>query len=247
MKAIYLKGPDAQDFLPRVTSGLVKGLAVGEGAPGALLTGQSRMIAQFDLLRLGELEFLLAAPAACSAALKAGLEKLQFAEDFLVEEAGVLSARPSSSGKREGKFLVERGPIWPSPVPGFEYFLSEQESFPEDWDFARIGALFPCPQDWSPDAPALEAGMLFAVDRFKGCYPGQEVVERSLNVGHPARVLVAMEGKVPLTAGAKVALEEGGEGMVTSTAIRGGICRAFVRVPWAKRESVVAGCKHLRG
>lgn len=246
MNSLLVKGKDAEDFLHRVTAGTVKGLAVGSGAPGALLNGQSRMIAQFDLLRMGEAEFLLAAPAGCAAALQARLEKMHFAEDLSMEVTGVLSAR-AAAGNREKTFLVKAGPAWSSPVAGYEHFLAASESLPPGWDFDRIGSRFPSPKDWSQETPALEAGMLFAIDRFKGCYPGQEVVERSLNVGHPARELVAMEGSSALEPGAKVALEGGGEGVVTSTALREGICRAFVRVPWAKRESVVAGFAILRG
>ena len=38
----------------------------------------------------------------------------------------------------------------------------------------------------------LEAGLAHAIDFDKGCFPGQEVVARIHNLGHPARVLVGL-------------------------------------------------------
>jgi folate-binding Fe-S cluster repair protein YgfZ len=243
MKSVLVKGPGSDEFLHRVTAGTVRGVKVGEGRPGLLLTGQSRMIAQFDLLRLGEAEFLLAAPAECAGALKAGLEKLHFAEDLeILPASGVLSVVPGG-GSREGGFVA--GEAWPSPVPGFSFTLAPSAGSPSGFEFARLGALYPWPgKDWDSNTPALEAGALFAIDRFKGCYPGQEVVELSLNVGHPPRVLVGMEG--PRLLSGAVELEGGGQGQVTSAAGEGGVFRALVRVPWAKREQVVAGFHPLR-
>ena len=88
--------------------------------------------------------------------------------------------------------------------------------------------------------------MLPFIDRFKGCYPGQEVVERSLNVGHPARVLIAIEGNSPITRGEKLPFEGGGEALVTSVAEANGIYRALVRVPWAKRGLAPLGFRALK-
>lgn len=243
---MFVSGKDSEEFLARVTAGTVKGVTPGSGTGGLLLNGQSRMLALFDLLRMGPEEFLLAAPDACASSLAEGLERLHFSEDLSFRASGKLSARPSKNIGREKVFSHATGPTWPSPVPGYEYYLSDDPSFPESWDFDRIGALVSFPGDWDATTPALEAGVLALIDRFKGCYPGQEVVERSLNVGHPARILVAMEGVGVLEPGTKVPLEGGGEGLITSVATREGLLRAFVRVPWAKKESTVAGFRLLR-
>jgi folate-binding protein YgfZ len=136
---------------------------------------------------------------------------------------------------------------WPAAVPGYALRFSAQAApWPEAYDFDRIGASVPSPADWDSATPALEAGMLPWIDRAKGCYPGQEVVERSLNVGHPARVLVAVEGRAPLAPKETVPLEGGGEGLVTSAAAKGGVTRAMLRLPWAKREAIPAGFRALK-
>jgi folate-binding Fe-S cluster repair protein YgfZ len=246
MRVLKVTGKDSEDFLHRVTAGTVKGLREGEGAGGALLNGQSKMIAQFDLLRTEE-GFLLVSPPECFAALQAGLEKMHFAEDLVVsEDLHFANLRKGAHGPRPQKFKIEHGIQWPSAVPGYLCFLGKDEQpLPGDWDFDRIGALVPSPKDWDASTPALEAGMLPWIDRFKGCYPGQEVVELSLNVGHPVRVLRAFEGDAEIAPGAKLGLEGGGEGLVTSVARKGNISRLLVRMLWAKREANLPGFRAL--
>jgi folate-binding Fe-S cluster repair protein YgfZ len=204
------------------------------------------MIAQFDLLCTQE-GFLLVSPFACFAALQAGLEKLHFAEDLVIsEDIHFANLRKNAQAKRGKKFAIEHGTDWPSAVPGYLCFLSKEEKpLPEDWDFDRIGALVPSPEDWDNTTPALEAGMLPFIDRFKGCYPGQEVVELSLNVGHPVRVLRAFEGEAQIARGSKLGLEGGGEGVVTSVAQKGNLTRLLVRMLWAKREANLPGFRAL--
>lgn len=246
MRVLKVAGKDSEDFLHRVTAGIVKGLQAGQGAGGALLNGQSKMIAQFDLLRLGD-GFLLVSPPECFAALQAGLEKLHFAEDLVIsEDIHFANLRKAAHGRRPQKFTVEHGIQWPSAVPGYLCFLSKEEQAPpSDFDFDRIGALVPSPLDWDATTPALEAGMLPFIDRFKGCYPGQEVVELSLNVGHPVRVLRAFEGEESPAPGSKVGLEGGGEGLITSSARKGGSVRLLVRMLWAKREANLPGFRAI--
>jgi folate-binding protein YgfZ len=244
-KIIKVTGKDAAEFLNRVTSGPVRPLAVGTGAAGALFTGQSKVIAQFDLLHTAELEFCLSSPTPCATRLAESLEVLHFAEDLTIE----LLPEEYFSVKREGTKRDERFAIpdfprsWPT---GVKDFVCEKSTAAGDWDFARIGASYPWPEkDWNEATPALEAGLLFAIDRNKGCYPGQEVVELSLNVGHPVRVLQAFEGKVSLSSGRAVALLPKGEGVVCSAASSGGLTRIFLRMPWAFRDSCPEGFRKL--
>jgi folate-binding protein YgfZ len=240
LSMIEVRGEDAGEFLHRVTAGTVRGLAVGQGAGGALFNGQSRVLGQFDLLRLGEHRYRLAAPAATAAALAEALEALHFSERLEVVATGATaSALPGTgSGPARAAVFGATEERWPSPVPGFDFSLSAS-GVPGGWDLARIGALVPWPaSEWKAgETPALEAGMLPVIDRHKGCYPGQEVVELSLNVGHPARVLIAVEG-----AGEPAAWEGA---TVTSAARGNGKWRAIVRVSWAKRQNTPPGISLL--
>lgn len=239
MRILEVKGSDSGDFLHRITSGPVKPLGVGQGAGGLLLTGQSRMLASFDLIRREAATYWLVTPPECFETLLHGLEKLHFAEDLSLAPLPLFAGvRPAPLPERPTIFAQgEGGQTWPAAVPGYETFIDAHDPpLPEGWEFDRIGAGLPSPADWDHNTPALEAAALPFIDRHKGCYPGQEVVERSLNVGHPARLLVAIEADRSFHPGEKLTLAGGGEGMVTTAASRDGVGRAMVRVPWAKRE-----------
>ena len=248
LRIVEVIGKDAADFLHRVTAGTVKGVAVGEGRPGLLLSGRSLVQAQFDLLRTGEQEFLLAAPEACAQKLAEGLEALHFSENLeirLTERTAGINAAPAATRDPATSFAFMRdGEIlaWPSPVPGFS-ISTKASGTPPDFDFHRIGALEPSPSDWTEATPALEAGFLPVIDRYKGCYPGQEVVELSLNVGHPVRVLIAVESGEPF----KEKINwNGAEAVVTSSASSGTRHRALVRVPWKQKDFLPPGFTLLK-
>lgn len=251
-KILEIEGLDASDFLHRVTAGTVKGVATGEGRAGLLLTGQSQLLAQFDLLRRGETRYWLVSPEACAEALASGLEALHFSERLELRplpgvKAGIRE-KAEATRPEQGVFsweLAGEELRWPAPVPGYE-ISTAAEGAPSGWNWDRIQALVPWPpSDWSSSIKALEAGVLPWIDRHKGCYPGQEVVELSLNVGHPARVLVAVAAPTPLPEGA-LPWGEGAPALVTSVAARDGEARALVRVPWAKKDYLPPGFRRLR-
>jgi folate-binding Fe-S cluster repair protein YgfZ len=248
MKLTELRGKDSADFLHRVTAGTVKGLEAGQGRPGLLLTGQSKMIAQFELLKVAGDHFLLASPEACTQGLRSGLEALHFSEslEILPLERALGIRECSGASRKEGEafpFFQNGGELtWNSAVPGFG-FATGTEGIPEAFHFGRIAALYPWTSDWTEATPALEAGTLPMIDRFKGCYPGQEVVELSLNVGHPVRVLIAVESAAPI---GELLDWNGAQVPVTSRAEREGTHRALARVPWNKKDFLPAGFTRLK-
>lgn len=61
------------------------------------------------------------------------------------------------------------------------------------WDAVRIAEAVPLfGADVTATTIPLEAGLDAAIDFDKGCFPGQEVVARIRNLGHPAKVLVQL-------------------------------------------------------
>lgn len=253
MKIVEVKGPDSADFLHRVTAGSVKLLGAGQGKAGCLLTGRSLMRAQFDLLRLAPDRFFLVAPDSCAAPLAEGLEALQFSENLEIRLTGLAAGVAKSGAKareQESPFSVNgegEELRWPAPVAGYEFVCgsgaSPEGEWPASWEFDRIAALLPWSRDWAESTPALEAGMLPFIDRHKGCYPGQEVVELSLNVGHPARVLISVECAEPFK---ETMSWNGAEARVTSSASQGGRHVALLRVPWAGKDFLPPGCNLLK-
>jgi folate-binding protein YgfZ len=88
----------------------------------------------------------------------------------------------------------------------------------------------------------LDAGLGWAVAMDKGCYPGQEVLARIINLGHPARALVrlTLEGERAVEDGAAVMVEGEEVGGVTSSVTWPGLGRteALGSVKWGMREEV---------
>lgn len=252
MRILEIKGKDSAEFLQRLFASTAK-IEIGEGARGLFLQGNSRMIAQFDLLRLEKNLFWLASPSECYFFLKENLEKMHFSEEiefFEGKEFGILKletdftkSEPKFSFRKEGEKV-----LWPSAVPGYLCETRAVGITPE-FHFDRIAALVPWPNlDWNQDNTALESGTLPWIDRYKGCYPGQEVVEKSLNVGHPPKILQAFEGDGILASADKLVFESGLEGIVTSVARHNNITRALVRVPWKAKDQIIQGwnkiCSH---
>ena len=100
--------------------------------------------------------------------------------------------------------------------------------------------------DFGPDSLPAETGLLTqAVSFTKGCYPGQEIVCRMKDLGHPARVLVSIRGeddRLPI-AGSELAAGEDttrqAVGAVTSSAVSplaGGLAVAFAVVKWGRHQ-----------
>lgn len=91
------------------------------------------------------------------------------------------------------------------------------EADPQDWEHWRIRHGEPA---WDAEITSgrrpQELGLLPThVHMRKGCYPGQESVAKTYNLGRPRRALVVVELDAPVTAGDELATEFG-NGVVTS-------------------------------
>lgn len=119
------------------------------------------------------------------------------------------------------------------------------------YNTARIEAGHPIFHiDFAEDSLPGETGVLAeAVSFSKGCYPGQEIVARMKNLGHPKRLLVGLKfsGKHMPVAGSQVLAESGGNadasdviGGITSSTLSpllGETPIAFAVVKWGHHES----------
>jgi tRNA-modifying protein YgfZ len=82
-----------------------------------------------------------------------------------------------------------------------------------------------------------ESGMSSAVSREKGCFPGQEAVAKVDRLGHPRRVVLALEAEGPASAGDAVMREGSPVGRVTSASANGVRTLLLARVEWEAREA----------
>jgi len=90
-------------------------------------------------------------------------------------------------------------------------------------DAARIEAGQPAhPEELGPHATPLEMGTMAGITEGKGCYPGQEVIERTIALGRPARTLMRLDLDGHAAAGDTL-VDGGGKpaGTLTSVAARG--------------------------
>jgi len=90
-----------------------------------------------------------------------------------------------------------------------------------------------------------ETAQMHAVHFAKGCYLGQEIVERIRSRGHVNRVLVKLEidGDAPLPAGAKVSADGAEAGAITSSvfspALGKTVALAYLRAKYATEATVL--------
>lgn len=81
-----------------------------------------------------------------------------------------------------------------------------------------------------------ESGLMGAVSRDKGCFPGQEAVAKVDTLGHPRRLVLSFEADGPVTPGDPVMLDGSEVGEITSTAEVEGRMLLLARLRWEARD-----------
>lgn len=258
IKGFQLNGPDAPDFLQRISTINISHLVDGAIARGLFLGGSSELIAAFYCRRLGRSEFQLVCAVSEAEALAGHVDKMTFAENLelrAIEVTGFellgteLHGTPLPfAGQRTSLHASaidpERGPfIWQESAlleRGYSLGAVDMvEAVGSAWDQALVeGMTSERGSEWDSGQRALDAGLHFWIDRTKGCYPGQEVVEKSLNLGHPAQVLVLLSGTAKAAPGAKLSREGREVGILTrSTLAADGRQIGLGRVRWGSHEA----------
>ncbi|HEX5035859.1 MAG TPA: hypothetical protein VFX30_01730 [bacterium] len=235
-------GPDAAGFLHRMLSNEVQKLAIGEGRYQGLLDRKGLTLSLFYLKRLGEQEFLGVTPPQLAEKTISFLSKMKFIEKLTITDV---------SKDRGLLFLIgPQAPALKASVPG-SLLVWEEDTFGIPWitlsgpkaeiDTAatslapktvRIGdealqllhmaAGFPeYGTDLTEASILLETAIPPAHQRSKGCYPGQEVIERisTYGKGRAPRRLVhfTIPGEKELPKGTILTLKDGAAaGKVTS-------------------------------
>jgi folate-binding protein YgfZ len=251
-----LSGPDARDFLHRLTTvnarALEPGMHGARASWGFILTATGKVRAAFLVSCTGPDEFLLEYDAGpgreWDRALVESIEQYTFAErqelSSPLEQSclwifGALPAGLESSGC----LVVDHGaldfgrPWW--TVWGAADRLAAVQALArpgeagvaaaqlEEWRMQAVRPWFS--RELGFDVMPLEVGLLDGIAQGKGCYPGQEVIERILTQGAPPRRLArlrAADGRIRLSmvrkneaqAGSVTRLEDGSEWTVEQCA-----------------------------
>jgi folate-binding protein YgfZ len=163
---LVVEGRDRLRFLHAVTTQDVARLEPGEGAYGALTDDRGRPISDFVLSVLPD-AVRLEAPAACADALKAALERLIVADDVELAWAEDASASDAPAAAEDARL-----------------------------DALDIRAFRPGPSEFAEARVWNELDRMDAISFTKGCFLGQEILNRVQSQGQLQRRLVtlALEG-----------------------------------------------------
>jgi folate-binding protein YgfZ len=222
---IEVAGPDAVDFLQRITTADIAALADGEATLLAFLDPKGKLLATAVGGRRADAVFL-AVPRARFDAVLAWCERYHFAEKLALRPHAANVSRLHLAAGARG--LVAKGSarlavdgesvrLWYARgglsrewtfTPG----SATASTAPSAEDEARLERLRIASGDVSvgvdTDARtlALEAGLEDHISTTKGCYTGQEIVARVHTYGHVNKQLVRLtiEGSAPVAHGAAV-------------------------------------------
>ena len=238
-----LSGPDARDFLHRLTTLDVRRLAPGAAASwGFILTPVGKVRAAFHLVCIGPEEFRFEYDAGPEGiwdrALAEAIDQFTFAERQTLSEM---------SGQGCRWVFSEDAPQVPSGVQVIDHGSRDfgrrwwtlwgeasvldarpvGEAPLEEWRCQALRPWFSV--ELSQEVMPLEVGLIDGISQGKGCYPGQEVIERILTQGAPPRRLARVRSadgrarlglvrKNEVEPGTSVKLADGFEGKVEQCA-----------------------------
>lgn len=197
---IEVAGPDAADYLQRMSTVNIKKLAMDEQVPGAFLTGKGTVISLGTFLKKTNQTFwLCVSPQQIEKTLQ-HLDQFHFQEKLEVKDR---SSEFSVLGIIRADGIYEDRIVPRNELEKTHSQLSQEGlSFlsMDLYHFYRILRGIPWVGWEVGDTDLiLEASMDQAVARNKGCYPGQEVVERIFTYGQVNRKLVTVELSVPVS------------------------------------------------
>lgn len=246
-----IKGRDARDFLHRLTTANMREISNGDFQAAFLLNAQGKIRAAFRVAGLDTDSFLLevhdTVDLIWKKELMKALDEMTFSERYELTEKvdytnawvfGLTGRKENTFERRENLFLCDEatsgyGETWTSAWgqrESVEAWVKEVAATPIEesaLDYLRIRALHPkTGRELVIGANPLEIGMRSGIADNKGCYPGQEVIEKIISLGSPAKRLALLSGatseKTPKD-GDKVFTADGFEvGTLSSTTTIGG-------------------------
>lgn len=228
---LRIYGAAASKFLQRMLSNDVNKINERQAAPAFLLEPTGRIVAGAWFVREGG-DYLALCPPGWREALKAGLEKYRLADavDFASDERAALVwlNPPAALHAQDFGAVVRRGEglaiasgdyggqaiLWLGPVAAAPAVAAV------DAESLRLASATPAfDHELTRETIPLEAGLYGWLSNRKGCYVGQEVIERMWSRDRIARRLTRFwgQGSAAQTLPIKVG-GEGGKGVITSLA-----------------------------
>jgi folate-binding protein YgfZ len=231
-----VSGKDARRYLHNRLSNDIRGLAVGQALEAAALSAQGRVEGFFSLRCLAEDRFVLVCDGGDSESLQAALGKFIVADrvnlenitnsvavlhigldQTRLEELGIYSPEqcvsvvPCRRIAQAGTHVLVKREELPAVAKRFQALCGESITA-DEYHRLRWNAAVPVyPTELSSDVILTECGMREAVSFTKGCYVGQEVLERSDAVGRLPRTLerLVLSGNTAVAPGVSIETSEG--------------------------------------
>jgi hypothetical protein len=222
-RTVAVSGQEAATWLNDLVTAGVEVLADGASVRSLILSPTGRIRAEFHVLRAGH-TFLLVQTS----------DQPEPLDEILAPY--VLSSAVEVGHAPRTPVLVP-GPRGWSALDEAPTGIEEVDAAAgEAWRVERGIARFPV--DLGTDSLPAEAGLDVppVTDTGKGCFLGQEAVARVRNLGHPTRLVVALEADGAVAAGETVVSNGSDVGIVTSAATRpNGGTALLARVRWDAR------------
>jgi folate-binding protein YgfZ len=239
---IFASGEDRLRLLHAMTTNQVKELQPGQGCYAFFLNPQGRILADANLFVLPD-RILIDVEPETGGPLYQHLDKFIIADDVTLEDASESLTAIGVEGPKAAEVLAAIGaPIPDAPYshvdwdgrivarvnatgePGFRIFGLKLTQTPADPESVRIVRLEHAKPRYGEDifdtTLPQETQQTHALNFNKGCYIGQEIVERIRSRGHVNRLLVGLriDATEAPAAGTKLSVDGSEAGEITSAA-----------------------------
>jgi folate-binding protein YgfZ len=207
-------GPDALDYLQRMTTINVKKLENNIAVPSAMLEATGKFQLFFKLIKKNENEFFIITPYLQDEAYET-LEKFHFAENFETQKTNLNYIKFYSNKKIENfnfndfKFYIDNDLSIETEICFLENentekillllknTLNAHEISNQKLHKVYILSGIPSyPYEINKNTNPLELGLDHIVHEHKGCYPGQEVMEKIRSIGNTSKKLIKFSGTI---------------------------------------------------
>lgn len=251
-RKVAVSGADAREWLDDLVTADLSGLAPGRARHALFLAPTGGVRASFTVSVLDEGILLVQDPMQ-PAPIQELFGRYVLSSDVLLEDRTSALALFAFPGRDRGPGLEGTVESAPSSVgagvdvvaPGERHdellralsatFTHAGNEAVEAWRIAagipRFGV-----DALEGDLPQ-EAGLYGAVSREKGCFPGQEAVAKVDALGHPRRVVLALESDDPVSPGDPLMLDGSEVGEITSAAVSGDRTLVLARLRWDARDA----------
>jgi folate-binding protein YgfZ len=251
-RKVEVSGADARAWLDDLVTADLSGLSEGYARHALLLSPTGGVRASFTV-SVPDGTILLIQDPMQPTSVQDLLERYVLSSDVILEDRTSALAVFAFPGRTQGPSLPGTAQSTPSCVGKGVDIVATAESYDallrslserfvhagnEELEAWRIEAGIPRfgVDALEGDLPQ-EAGLSAAVSREKGCFPGQEAVAKVDTLGHPRRVVLALEAEGAASPGDPVMLDGSEVGEITSATVSGDRTLLLARLRWEARDA----------